>query len=165
MSTLEPIKEQLRHEILVSGGSNTVFNGVIAWLLLRGGGNLTLTGEHSFAVDILATAFILPFIVTLIVIPINQRKLAAEKISAVTLDSGRWLEAALLRFPAGLGGRALYFGLASMLLFGPVTLLPLWALGIHEFTPIAYSIFKGFWAGTMAALLTPPMLMLALNRN
>lgn len=165
MSALKSIENELRHEMIVSGGSNTIFNGLIAWLLLRSGSNLTLWGEHSFTVDILATAFILPFIVTLIVIPINRRKLAADKISAVALGREHWLEAALLRFPAGLAMRALYFGLVGMLIIAPVTLLPLWLLGIHEFTPLAYSIFKGFWAGAMAALLTPPMLLLALNRD
>jgi len=165
MHGAEHISTTLRHETLVSGISNTVFNGLIAWLLLRAGSNLTLSGEHSFAVDIAATAFILPFIVTLIVIPLNQRKRAANKVPSIRLDSRFALESVLLRFPQNLWARAFWFGLLTMLLVTPLTLAPLWVLGIHEFTPLAYSVFKGVWAGLMAAALTTPMLLLALQES
>ena len=165
MSGAEPVDTIIRRETLVSGLSNTLFNGLIAWLLLRTGSNLTLTGEHSYAIDVMATAFILPFIVTLIVIPLNQRKRAAGKAPSVQLDSGQWLQAALLKFPDKLWRRALCFGLLTMLVVTPLTLVPLWALGIHEFTPLAYSLFKGVWAGLVAAILTRPMLLLALQED
>jgi hypothetical protein len=165
MQGTQHIADSIRHETLVSGLSNAVFNGLIAWLLLRAGSNLTLAGEHSFAVDVMATAFILPFIVTLIVIPLNQRKLAASKLTPVKLDAANWLHARLMRFPDSLWLRALWFGFFTMLLVTPLTLFPLWALGIHEFTPAAYSVFKGIWAGLMAAAITTPMLLLALREN
>ncbi len=165
MHEVQNISTTIRHETMVSGISNTVFNGLIAWLLLSAGSNLTLAGEHSFAVDIIATAFILPFIVTLIVIPLNQRKLASNKVSPVQLDNRRGLEAVLLKFPDNLWMRASCFGMLTMLIVSPVTLLPLWALGIHEFTPAAYSVFKGVWAGLVAAALTTPMLLLALQED
>ncbi len=159
------IATTIRHETLVSGISNTIFNGLIAWLLLRAGSNLTLGGEHNFAIDIAATAFILPFIVTLIVIPLNQRKRAANKVASVRLDARFTLESILLRFPENLWLRAFWFGLLAMLIVTPLTLAPLWVLGIHEFTPLAYSIFKGIWAGLVAAALTTPMLLLALQES
>jgi hypothetical protein len=165
MTGSQNIGSTIRHETLVSGISNTVFNGLIAWLLLKAGSNLTLFGEHSYAIDVAATAFILPFIVTLIVIPLNQRKLAANKAPAVRLNSQNTMQAALLQFPDKLWLRALCFGLLTMLIVTPLTLLPLWALGVHEFTPLAYSIFKGLWAGLMAAALTTPMLLLALRER
>ena len=159
------IRDTIRREILVSGISNAFFNGLIAWLLLRAGDNLTLTGEHSYAIDVAATAFILPFIVTLIVIPLNQRKLAAGKLAGIQLDPGHCLGASLMRFPAGLWSRALSFGSLTMLIVTPLTLLPLWVLGLHEFTPVAYALFKGVWAGLVAAALTTPMLLLALQET
>ena len=165
MSALEQLGSQIRHEAWVAGISNTVFNGVIAWLLLKSGANLTLASEHSYAVDIIATAFILPFIVTLIVIPLNQRKLTRNQLAPIELDPGQWLQGGLLSFPGNLWLRALIFGVLSMLVFPPLTLLPLWLLGIHEFTPMAYSIFKGIWAGLIAAALTAPMLLLALQKD
>ncbi|MBT4522240.1 MAG: hypothetical protein HOC23_19750 [Halieaceae bacterium] len=165
MQTREDVDGIIRRETLVSGLSNALFNGLIAWLLLRAGGNLTFAGEHSFAVDIMATAFILPFIVTLIVIPMNAKKRLAGKAPTIELDSRKPLEFFLLRFPNRLWLQALCFGLMAMLVFTPLTLLPLWVFDYREFTPTAYSLFKGGWAGIVAALLTKPMLLLALQEN
>ena len=139
------------------------FNGVVAWLLLKGGNNLTLGGQHSYIVDIAATAFILPFIVTLIVIPLNRRKLAAGKAPRIQLDPGNSLHVLVMNFPSNLWLQALCFGAITMLIITPITITPLWALGIMEFTPLEYSIFKGVWAGLMAAAITPPMLLVALQ--
>ena len=62
-------RSHLKHEVLVGGISNAFFNGIIAWLLMKGGPPLAWGGAHSFAVDVFATALLLPFIVALIVIP------------------------------------------------------------------------------------------------
>lgn len=155
------VRNQFRHEVLVSGISNTIFNGLIAWLLLRGGSNLTLGGEHSYIIDIIATAFLLPFIVALIVIPLNQRKQRSSKLPGVDIGAGHWLA----RAPRGLFSRALAFGLVGATLFAPITLLLLWALGVTEFTPNSYALFKGLWAGLLAATLVGPMFLLALKKE
>ena len=165
MSALADLGDHIRQEVKTAGVSNAFFNGVIAWLLLRGGGQLTLAGERSYAVDILATAFILPFIVTLIVIPLARRKRDKGVLPAVTLDESHWLESRLRHFPAGLGVRALCLGAIGLLLFAPLTLLPLWLIGVDSFTPLAFAVFKGAWAGVLAAALTPLMLLLAAREN
>lgn len=64
--TAATARDHLRHEVLIGGISNTIFNGLIAWLLLKSGPALAWGGEHSFAVDVIATALLLPFIVALI---------------------------------------------------------------------------------------------------
>ncbi|MFT4826347.1 MAG: hypothetical protein ACI9J0_004292, partial [Cryomorphaceae bacterium] len=56
-------REHLKHEVMVGGGFNMLFNGGIAYWLLSGGPAMAWTGSSSFVVDIFATAFILPFIV------------------------------------------------------------------------------------------------------
>ena len=89
----------LRHEVLVGGISNMVFNGLIAWLLLRGGSALTWGGEHSFVVDVLATAFLLPFIVALIVIPLQRGKLRKGKLQPLSLGPDSALQSLADRFP------------------------------------------------------------------
>ena len=76
----------LKHEAWIGGISNTVFNGLIAWLLLRGGSALAWSGQHSFVIDVLATAFLLPLIVALIVIPLQKRKLAKGKLPPIDLS-------------------------------------------------------------------------------
>ena len=158
------IQQHIRKECTVNGISNVFFNGLIAWLLLKGGADLTFGGENSFAVDLLATGFILPFIVTLIIIPLNRRQLNKQALAPVYLDREHWLLGILARFPQGLFMRALWFGLVGMLLLAPLTLLPLWLLGIKQFTPNSYALFKGIWAGSIAALLAAPMILLALKK-
>ena len=158
------ISQHIRKECAINGITNVIFNAVIAWLLLKGGADLTFGGENSFAVDLIATGFILPFIVTLIIIPLNRRQLNKQSLPSITLNQDHWVEAWLVRFPQGLFLRAVLFGFIGMLLLAPLTLLPLWLLGVEQFSPLVYALFKGLWAGAIAALLAVPMILLALNK-
>jgi len=157
------LNSYIQHERLMNGGTNTFFNGGIAWLSLKGKGLLHLAGSGSFAIDILATAFILPFIVTLIVIPLQKRKVNKGKMTRFTPNKSRLLERVAAGFPQSLWLSALYFGLIGMLIIAPITLLGMLAAGAHTFTPEAYSVFKGIWAGAMAAILVGPMIMVGLR--
>jgi glucose-6-phosphate-specific signal transduction histidine kinase len=156
-------KKHLQHEAWVGGISNAFFNGIIAWLLLRSSPPLTWGGEHSFAVDVIATALLLPLIVALIVIPLQRSKLRKGKLQSFALPTGSTIQAIADRFPGGTGKSALLFGLTGMLVVAPVTLLVLFALGVDEFAPMNYAIFKGIWAGLMAAILVVPMVLVALR--
>lgn len=132
----------LKHEALVGGGSNAVFNGLIAWLLIRNGPPLQWGGDHSFAVDVLATAFLLPLIVALIVIPLQRGKLRKGKLSAITLDPSSLLQKVADRFPAGTGQCAFLFGLVGLLVIAPVTLAGFYLFGVQQVSPLAYALFK-----------------------
>jgi hypothetical protein len=156
-------RQHLKHEALVGGVSNTVFNGVIAWLLLKGGSALGWSGSNSFVVDIFATAFILPFIVALIVIPMHKRKLAKGKIGAMDFGAESRLQSLVNRLPASTFGNAFWFGIAGLCLCAPPPLIAFHLLGVEQISPTNYAIFKGVWAGTMAAILVVPMVMGALR--
>lgn len=157
------ISAYIKKETAISGISNTVFNGVIAWLLLRGGDALQWGGQHSFVIDLFATAFLLPFIVAFIVIPLQRRKVRQEKLPAMALDLESHTQRMVSRLPDSLFVNALLFGLAGTLLFAPLALLSFWALAIEQVQPVNYAIFKGFWAGLMATVLVIPMLMVGLR--
>ena len=156
-------KAHLKHEALVSGLSNTVFNGIIAWLLLRNGPALAWDGQHSFAVDVIATAFILPLIVALIAIPLQRVKLRKGKLQSINLGPESLLQSLADRFPASTFKGSLLFGLIGMCLIAPLTLAGFFLLGVETVAPLHYAIFKGLWAGAMAALLVLPMVLLALR--
>ena len=156
-------RAHLKHEVLVGGISNMIFNGLIAWLLLRNGPAQTWGGSHSFAIDVVATAFILPFIVALIVIPLQKSKLAKGKLSPIDLGSQSRLQGLVNRLPASTFLNAVIFGLVGMCLIAPLTLLGFFLLGVTEVPPLHYSIFKGVWAGCMAGLLVIPMVLSALR--
>jgi hypothetical protein len=155
--------QHIKHEILVGGISNTIFNGIIAWLLLKSGPALAWGGDHSFAVDVIATAFILPFIVALIVIPLQRSKLNKGKLEPIDLGAGSFMQRMADRLPAGTFKSALIFGLVGMCVIAPLTLLGFYVVGVEQVSPLSYSIFKGIWAGLMAGVLVVPMVLLALR--
>ena len=155
----------LKHEVLVGGISNTVFNGLIAWLLLRNGPALAWGGEHSFAVDVIATGLLLPFIVALIVIPLQRSKLRKGKLSAINLGSASSLQSLSDRLPGSVFKSAVVFGLVGMCIIAPATLLGFYLLGVQQVPPLNYAIFKGLWAGLIAAVLVIPMVLHALRQS
>ena len=156
-------KAHIRHEALVSGISNTVFNGVIAWLLLRRGPALRWSGEHSFVIDLVATGFLLPLIVALIVIPLQRGKLKKGSLQPIHLGASSRIQALADRFPANTFMSALLFGLIGMLIFAPLTLLGFRLLGIEDIGPGQYALFKAAWTGLLAAVLVVPMVLVALR--
>ena len=156
-------KKHLKHEALVGGVSNTIFNGVIAWLLLKSGPALAWGGEHSFVVDVIATALLLPLIVALIVIPLQRGKLNKGKLQPINLGSGSRVQSLADRFPASTFKSALLFGLLGVSVIAPLTLLGFYLAGVEEISPLNYAIFKGLWAGLMAAILVIPMVLCALR--
>ena len=153
----------LQHEALVGGVSNAFFNGLIAWLLLRNGPALAWGGEHSFAVDVIATSLLLPLIIALIVIPLQRSKLSRGKLHSINLGAGSRLQGIADRFPTSTFKSALLFGLLGICLIAPLTLAGFFALGIDSVAPLHYAVFKGIWAGLMAAVLVLPMVLLALR--
>lgn len=163
MSGVKNTRRYIQREALTNGITNTLANGLIAWWLLKGSPPLTWGGAHSFSVDVVATAFLLPLIVALIVIPLQRRKLRLGKQSLRPLNQNRWLERQLSRFPQTLWASALRFGLVGTLLFSPLTLAAFFALGIEHVAPAHYALFKGLWAGLLAAVMVVPMVMLGLS--
>lgn len=163
MSNATTARSHLQHEVMVSGISNFFFNALAAWLLLRGGAALRWSGESSFVVDIIATAFLLPFIVALIVIPLQRSKLKKGKLQAIDLGNASFFQRMANRFPQSVFKSALLFGLIGMLVIAPLTLLGFYIAGVSVVSPTQYAIFKGIWAGLMAAVLAVPMVLIALR--
>lgn len=147
----------------MGGISNAVFNGLIAWLLIRSGPSLAWGGEHSFAVDVIATSLLLPLIVALIVIPLQRSKMNKGKLQPISLGANSSLQRFADRFPARTGRSALLFGLTGLLAVAPLTLLGFYLAGVETIAPLHYAIFKGLWAGAMAAVLVLPMVLVALR--
>lgn len=155
--------DHLRHELMVCGFSNLIFNSLAAWLLLRNGPVLRWNGESSFVVDIIATGFLLPFIVALIVVPLQRRKLKQGALQPINLGSASFLQSLANRFPSGTFKCAILFGLIGMLVIAPLTLLIFYLVGIIAVSPLQYAVLKGIWAGLMAATLVVPMVLIALR--
>lgn len=156
-------KAHLTREMLVGGISNMIFNALIAWLILRGGANLAWGGEHSFVGDLLATGLLLPFIVALIVMPLQRSKLHKGKLQHIDLGADSAVQKFADRFPSSTFKSALLFGLTGMCVLAPLAMLVLWLGGVQALNPTTYSLFKGVWAGMMAGVLVVPMVLVALR--
>ena len=149
------IRTQSRHNFVI----NLVLNGAIAWFLLKDKPALTAWGEHGYGADLMITGFLLAALVAVFAMKGHRSKLAKGQHEAVP--------------PAALGALAcvatrndwsnsLLFGLAGALIVaGSVGMLML--LPLPPFSPLAYALFKGVWAGLLAALVIPPAIKLGLR--
>ena len=130
---------------------NVALNGAIAWLLFRSATEIPLWGEQSVGVDLLATAFLLPFLTCVIVSRLIGGQVRSGKLPALPdhqiPDSGWSLR------PASTRGLVLA---AGAILLGALPLVV--ALSLGEARPFGVNAFMGFkaaWAGGMAAVVTP----------
>jgi hypothetical protein len=149
------IRAQSRNNFLI----NLVLNAVIAWFLLKDKGALTPWGETGYGADLVITGFLLAALVALFAMKIHRGQLAKglhqplanAEVGAVARLAGSsdW-------------GNSLLFGLAGALL-AAATVGVLMLLPLPPFDPLAYAVFKGVWAGVLAALVVPPAIRLGLR--
>lgn len=158
----DEISGHIRKEAIVNGCTNAIFNGVIAWYLIKDVGHMPFWSADGIAVDIAATSAILLFIVALIVIPLNRRKVRKGEIPPLQWDPDKHLHRLWRRFPSGLFAQALCFALLGLLVVAPVTFLPYWLLGIEGMDSRSYAVVKGIWAGIMAGIMVVPMIQIGL---
>jgi hypothetical protein len=150
------LSQRHQHFLLVEQGAvptvfNFALNGAIAWALFRSAGAVPLWGESSLGVDLLATAFLLPFLTCVIVSAIVAKHVRDGKVpplAAEQLPNTRWYEGSAWR-------RGLLLGVAGVV-FGALPLV--WALHIASAQPLAvpaFVAFKATWAAMLALLFTP----------
>lgn len=163
MADSERDKKYIWHEVLVSGLSNVIFNGILAWFLLRDGPNLGWGGESSFVVDIIATGLLLPLIFGYIFITLQRRKFDNGELAPISFGSSSTVQSFSDRFPGSAIKSAIVFGLIGLVGIAPLTLLGFYLIGVIEASPLHYAVFKGIWAGLMASILVVPMILIAMR--
>ena len=130
---------------------NLVMNGLIAWFINRSASAVPIWGGASVTVDLLATSFLLPFLICVIVSSVVTRKVRSGKISPLPPNHfpiSRWFKRTPLM-------RGLFLGGAGVL-FGAVPIV--WTLSLGQAQPFAvmsYVTFKAVWAAMIASLVTP----------
>lgn len=131
--------------------SNLVLNGLIVWVLNRSVPTIPLWGQPSIAVDLLATAFFLPFLICVIVSPQIKGKVKSGKLPPLPLDQippSRW-------FRRSTWMRGLLLGILGVL-FGALPVV--WALSLGQAQPFpmpSFVAFKAVWAAMLASLVSP----------
>lgn len=130
---------------------NFVLNGLIAWALFRSVDEVPLWGESSVGVDLLITAFALPFLTSVIVSSLVARQVRTGKLPALPSRQrphSRWFERSASIRGAFLGTVGVVFGAAPLV----------WALSLGQAQPLpmaSFVAFKAVWAGMLALLVTP----------
>lgn len=161
--TPSELKHYLIHGASTNGLANTLANGGICWWLIQDKGPVGWWGNSNFGGDLLATGFILPFIIALIVIPLHNKKVRSGSLNTVPADLvPRWM-VWVLGMPQSLWLRGVLFGLIGVVGFALPTLGLLALLEVNTLTPAQYALFKGVWAGLVAFILVMPMTALAMN--
>jgi hypothetical protein len=136
---------------LVPTAFNLVLNGLIAWLIFRSATSVPLWGESSIGVDLLATAFLLPFLTCVIVSQLVTGQVRSGKLSPLPqlqVPLAGWS----LR-PAA--ARGLMLGAGGVLLAAAPLMVALSIGNSQPFDVGAFIGFKAVWAAMLAAVATP----------
>jgi len=130
---------------------NLVLNGLIAWVLFRSSSAIPLWGESSIGVDLMATAFLLPFLTCVIVSALVARQVESGKVPRLPSDqyphSGWFRRSSYVR--------GLFLGLTGIL-FAAIPVV--WALDLgraQPFSVASFVAFKAVWAAMLALVVTP----------
>ena len=155
----DALKSHIRVQSRINFAINLVLNGLIAWWLLKDKPALTPWGEHGYGTDLMITGFLLAALVAVFAIKGHRARLAKghhDPLPPAALG-------ALARVATcGDWSNALLFGFAGALI-GAATVGMLMLLPLPAFSPLAYAVFKGVWAGLLAALVIPPAIKLGLR--
>ncbi len=143
---------------LGAGILNLFLNAAIAWLLFRGMEVVPMWGQQSIGGDTIGTAFVLPFLSTLIASAIVRSQVRAGYVSAVALSA----RSALRRLPRSLTGRGAVLGLIGVVLTGLPMAAALTAAGVVEMAFREFILFKALFAAILGALVTPVIARAAL---
>ena len=163
LSNKQELSNKHRRFLLLDQGifgiiPNLIINILITWLLNRSQSVIPLWGPKSIAFDLIATAFIMPVIICLIVSPLIFGKVWSGKMPPILpeqLPHWRWYRRSRLV-------RGMLIGVFTVV-FGAVPLV--WALTLGEAQPFSldsFVWFKAVWSTMLALLITPKIAWWAL---
>ena len=162
MENKHTFDQHVRKEMIINVVINVLINCTIIWLLNRHKDTISAFGDKGFRVDIFATAFLLFFLMSLVVMSIHRALQRANKLPEFHISSQNRRHKLFGRLPYSVWVLALGFGLFALLVFAPLTVGILAAFSITEFSPIAYTVFKGFWVAILVAAMNRTIIEAAL---
>jgi hypothetical protein len=146
--------EQRRYLVLEQGIGAGVFNVAlnagIAWAMFRGLETVPLWGQQSIAGDTIGTAFMLPFLTTLIASRVVRGHVRRGRVAAMS-----WTDGAARFVPRGLSRRGALLGIVCLVAVALPAAAALGALGVDQMSFGSFVTFKAVFAGLLAAAVTP----------
>jgi hypothetical protein len=160
--TTHTFDQHVRKEMIANVVINVVINCAIIWMLNRHKDTVSAFGDKGFRVDIFATAFLLFFLMSLIVMSIHRAQQRANKLPEFQINPQNWRHKLFSRLPYSVWALALGFGLFALVVFAPLTVGFLAVFSITELPPLTYTIGKGFWVAFFVALMNRTIIEAAL---
>lgn len=154
------------HYILKEASSNGVINacvnGGFAWYLSAEKTLLSVWGGQGVIVDFVATAAILVFLLSLIVLPLQRRKLSKLDLGPVQPPF------AFIRYLGWLAPhrdlvKALVLALLAALLSLPLLAGAFFLTGAEQLSPLAFTLAKAVYTGVVAAAVVPLVILFAMH--
>ena len=149
----QPAQRYLVEQAVSGGLVNLLLNGALAWLLYHDLTVVPLEGQRSINGDTVVTAFLLPVLIALIVMPIARGQLRAGRVTPLAWPSAGLPMLRLL--PARPLGSGLLLAALSMLLVAMPLLWVLRALNVEGLRFWEFVAFKSLGAALLAGGVTP----------
>lgn len=154
MNLTESQRKYLVHEQIIGAAViNGVINALLAWLTFRKHASVPMHGDPSILGDALGTALLLPLLLCLIATPLIRKAVRAGKVAPISLQSPR--RTMLLWLPRTSFVRGLVLAVGALATCAPVMLGALTLFGVQGMSVTGFVVLKLFYAGIMAALVSP----------
>lgn len=128
---------------------NFVLNGAIGWMVFSSVQHLPMWGDPSIGGDILATAFLLPFLVTVIASYFIKKQIKNDEAPKLDFKlSNWWINIRPAKFGAILG--------LACIVFCAIPMVWVLMLGGVEMIPVdSFILYKASWAAMLSLFISP----------
>ncbi|NOX82538.1 MAG: hypothetical protein GXP06_06055 [Alphaproteobacteria bacterium] len=156
VSATMSLQKFMTTEIIVAALINGAFGVLFGWLIVRGGHSVPFSGAGGIVIDVLATAFLIGLLLTLIVTPILRGRIRKGGMPNIAAAS---LPAPLGLLPQNTFLRGAVMGLGGMALIAPLILGLFWATGTAQLSPGNFIWAKGVYGAVFGIVFTPLALL------
>lgn len=144
-------KRLIIQQTIIPALINLVLNGLISWQVLKNVESITFWGKPSIAIDILLTAFLIPFITCFI----NSYSIAKGVQSGKIEQLDTSINYLTNRYVKPIYLRSILLGVVALICVGLPTILLLETTWAEPISLWQFVTFKALWAAVLAALFTP----------
>jgi hypothetical protein len=164
--TVEHRRWLIINAVVIAAIVNGILSALIAWGTAAPEDEIPLwaaplVGGPSTIVDTVATLFILPFLTTLIVTSVAWHEMREGKLAPLMVD--RNADPLLARLPARRVRRGAYFGVLTVVLLAPVSVVLLIAFDFGDIGVGDFVLYKAIFGVLLGLVVTPPIGIAALT--
>jgi hypothetical protein len=164
--TVEHRRWLLINAVVIAAIVNGILNALIAWGSAASEDEIPLwaaplVGGPSTIVDTVGTLFILPFLTTVIVTSVAWHEMREGKLAPLMID--RNADPLLARLPGRRARRGAYFGLLTVVLLAPVSVVLLIAFDFGDISVGDFVLYKAIFGVLLGLVVTPPIAVAAMT--